>query len=162
MNCSRIRELILTDYSDGQMDIKRETAVKEHLARCPGCKEFSMTVKKAAIAPFLNTDKVNPPEFIWPRIKEAIIAGERKKTSFAADLLGKIRSIMYIPKPALALATLMTLILIIGVIVKSRVDNYNVAARGQIEYFDYSAETMGGLSADSEEGFGTLVEAYFM
>ena len=46
MNCKKIRELILTDYIDGEADEKTKMSVNAHVAECAECKELLSSVQK--------------------------------------------------------------------------------------------------------------------
>ena len=72
MNCERIRELILTDYSDGQLPVAQARKVENHLMACLDCRMLAAKVRKDLVAPFNQTTPVQPDEFVWRRIKGKI------------------------------------------------------------------------------------------
>ncbi len=165
MNCKDIKEVMLADYLDNETDSERKRHIEEHLDSCPACKKFYMEVKKAAYEPFLDADRTNPPEYLWRRIKETILAEEEKKPSLAANLLGKLRALLYMPRPALAIASIIVLILAVGTIAKVRIGSQEAMRAGiqeQLDYFEYLTGSSGDLSANGSTGFGTPVETYFM
>lgn len=165
MNCKKIRKIILTDYLDDQMGKKEKLSIEKHLSDCRSCREFALNARKACAEMFTNTGKANPPEFVWRRIREAIIAKERKKENFAVRFLEKIKYAFYIPNPAIAFATIVALMLIFGGITKLMVANHELLkdnAQEQVEYLDYSMEIPADASANDEAGFGTSIEKYFL
>jgi predicted anti-sigma-YlaC factor YlaD len=165
MNCKKAQELILTDYLDGQMDNKSNILLEEHMANCRTCKEFCATAKKVGDKLLAAVDRVNPPEFVWRRVKESIIVEQRKKAAFPAKFFEKIRYAFYIPNPALAFATIFALILVFGAITRLTVHDramLNVSGQEQAEYLDYSGDIIADVSANDEAGFGTSIEKYFL
>ena len=77
MKCKIAQENILTDYIDGRMDKKRKTELESHIDGCRACKEFYLAAKKALEGFSSIPRKQNPPEFVWYRIRESIIAGKQ-------------------------------------------------------------------------------------
>jgi len=165
MNCEKIKELILTDYIDNEMNDVERTRLNVHFARCPGCKEFFETVKNTVVKPFTNAKKIEPPGFIWYRVKEAIMAEEQKKLGFVARLLEKLKAVFYIPRPALAMSTIMVLAVIVVLMTTLKFSNKEALETNredQAEYSTYSIETPVSVLLNNDEGFGTLVEKYFL
>ncbi len=153
MNCEKIRELILTDYVDKEMSDEGKIRLSIHFSHCHECKEFFETVKNTVVEPFANAKKIEPPGFIWYRVKEAIIAKQQKK------------SVFYIPRPALATSTIMALVLIVALMTTLRFNNkeaLETSREDQDEYSAYSIETPVSVVLNNDEGFGTLVEKYFL
>ena len=165
MNCKKIQELLLTDYLDNQMNEKEKKSVDDHLAYCRDCARFSIAARKVSSGLFVDVKKSHPPEFIWQRIKESIIAEQKRKTGFAANLFERLKAVLYIPKPAMAVASAITLIVIVGIMAKLIVNSQLAVRAGtqeQSEYSDYSMEIPADVSANGEAIFGTLIEKYFL
>jgi len=165
MNCEKIKELILTDYIDNEMNDEEKIRLNIHFARCQGCKEFFETVKNTVVKPFANAKKIEPPGFIWHRVKEAIMAEEQKKSGFVAGILEKLKSAFYIPKPALVMSTIMALVLIVVLMTTLKFSNKEALETNredQAEYSTYSIETPVSALLNNNDGFGTLVEKYFL
>ncbi len=165
MNCEKIKELILTDYIDNEMDGEEKIRLDIHFADCHVCKEFFEAVKNTVVKPFANANKIEPPEFIWHRLKEAIIVRQQKKLSFVDSLLEKLKSVFYIPKPALAMSTIMALALIAALTATLRFSNKEALETNredQAEYSAYSIEAPVSALSNNDEGFGTSVEKYFL
>jgi len=165
MNCKKIQELILTDYLDDQISDDWRPRIKIHFARCNQCKEFFEAARKAVAEPFVNVNKINPPEFIWQRVKETIMAEQQKKTSLVASFLEKLKSISYAPKPAFAIAMTMAMVILVVTMVKLRINNQetlSVNSEGQRGYLAYSIEEPVDILANDNGGFGTSIEEYFL
>ncbi len=160
--CRKVRELILTDYIDGQMAKRQETFIKLHMAGCDDCVQFFEDIKKSVIEPFASTEKVSPPQYVWERIKENIIIEERKKSPLR-NLFRWITDIHYAPMPVFSFVTAMLLIVVVGVTIQSQFTiNDSSKQTNQNEYFSYSLETSGGVLNDNGANFGTNIEKYFL
>jgi anti-sigma factor RsiW len=166
MNCKKIRELILTDYIDGQADANEKMAVESHAALCPGCKEFLTAAAAVGPCRVPAKDEEYSADLIWQRVKCEISAPKEKRAGIFAYLSGKMRFAGYMPRPAFALATAFTLVLVLGMAAKLAVNNINPHnAAAPYEYSDGSDPLSGAataVSADEEEGFGTSLESYFL
>lgn len=154
MNCQKIKELILTDFSDGQLNEKLQKQVAEHLDSCKACREFALAVKKTAIEPLKKAGKISAPDYLWYRIKDKIIAEEKKPAS--AGLLDNLRAIFH-PKPALVLATVAVVIIIAAILFKFSLNGnkVNIYLNEQIEFVSYLGENGNG---SSQIDLGTSIE----
>ena len=78
MKCEKIRDIIITDYIDNELDEAGQAAIDGHLAVCENCRLFEKSLA-AAVKPLRNYETSLPPDFLWSRIKNALereIAGE--------------------------------------------------------------------------------------
>ena len=165
ISCKKTQDLILTNYLDGEMDENGKNVIKEHLASCQKCEEFSITAKKVGNELFLDANRVNVPEYLWRRVRETILTEERERKAFPNTFFGKFKNILCIPKPALAILTIVVLLLAIGTVTKIKIDNQatiNANISSQAEYFDYLTETVTDNSINNNGTFGTFIEKYFM
>jgi len=165
MRCEKIKELILTDYIDNEMSDEEKSRLSIHFANCHGCKEFFETVKNTVVEPFANVKRIEPPEFIWPRIKEAIIAKRQKPLSFVDSCLEKLRSFFPVPHSVLAVSTITALFLIVILTSTLKFGNNEVLVNNgedQSEYSIYSMDTPASALSNNDAGYGTLVEEYFL
>jgi predicted anti-sigma-YlaC factor YlaD len=165
MNCEKIKELILTDYIDNEMSDEVRIRLNIHFANCHKCKEFLETVKNTVVSPFTNVKKVEPSGFLWYRLKEAIIAQQRKKPGLVTGILERLRPVFYIPKPALVMSTVMVLVFVVVLTNTLRLsdkEKLESSRETQAEYSVYSIETPVSALLNNDNGFGTLVEKYFL
>jgi anti-sigma factor RsiW len=165
MNCEKIKELILTDYIDNEISGEKKVRLNIHLAHCLECREFFEMVKNTIVEPFASAKKIDPPGFIWYRVKEAIIAKQQERLGFVASIFKKLRSVFYIPKPALAMSTIMALLFIVALMVNLKFSNKQALETNredQAEYSTFSIETPVNAVLNNDGGFGTLVEKYFL
>ena len=116
MNCKRIQEFLITDYIDGQITNKAKTLIDQHLAHCPACAGYLSSIKKAAINPFVNASKEVPDQVLWARIKQTIEEEQQHQleASLKPNFWERLRLGVHIPRPAFALATVVTMIFMIG------------------------------------------------
>ncbi len=72
MNCGDIKELILTDYMDGEADAGTKALVEGHIGGCAECNALCDEVMGVSRAPFAAVKDIVPPEEIWAGIKADI------------------------------------------------------------------------------------------
>ena len=165
MTCENIKELILTDYIDDEMNDEEKMRLNMHFAHCHQCKEFFETVKNTVVEPFAGARQIEPPEFIWNRIKKAIAIGQQEKIGFHAALLEKLKSVFYFPGPTLIMSAITAVVLIIILTTTLRFSNkaaLETNREDQVEYSTYSVETPVSALLNNDGGFGTSVEKYFL
>jgi len=151
MNCAKIRELLITDYIDGELGKERRAAVAGHLRSCPGCAQFERELKEQAVLPFKSAERKSPPDYVWGRIRTAIINEPRPaaRPAFTRRL-----------KPALALSAVAALILAVVIVARPhRIPNgtLNIYLAEQAEFLADSS-----LNGTNISGFGTSIEEYFL
>ena len=71
-NCKQIKELILTDYVDAQLDAASKSQVENHLHQCIACQDFAKEVKSHLIVPFEKASRQEVPEYLWQEIQQKI------------------------------------------------------------------------------------------
>jgi hypothetical protein len=165
MNCKKIKELLITDYSDGEIKERIRGAVDRHLRTCDSCREFKEVVRKTAIEPFRKAREVKPPDYVWLRIKEAIIKEESYKPGgIFVDLADFLRRLIYIPRPAFVMATATGLLL--AATIFTRMVFYPPRTAGSyleenMVFFAYLGNGEANYYDDSNTGLGTSIEEYF-
>ena len=114
MKCKKIRELIMTDYLDGEITEELRQQVDEHVKTCPGCRELLQAVRTGVSAPLQGAELMRPPESVWSAIKEKI--EERESESVLELARDRFFELFTIRRPVLAVVTVMLLFVIaIGV-----------------------------------------------
>ncbi|MDD5136003.1 MAG: anti-sigma factor [Candidatus Omnitrophica bacterium] len=165
MECKESRELVLTDYLDGEMDERKKVSLEEHLSRCVECKEFAMEAKRIGKELFSGAAKAEPPEYLWGRIKSLVLAEAGEKKSAAVDIIGRLKGIFSIPKPVFAAAVIIILIFAVGTAIRVGINSQKaleLRIQDQIGYFDYLPGASTDPAADENGSFGTQVEQYFL
>lgn len=167
MKCKRVKELILTDYLDGQANEEQKKNIEKHLASCGLCNEYELAVRETAFDPFINAERQNPPESAWHKIKEQIEEEQQRQglTSPFADLIRRINPFVYVPKPALAVATIVIVLFVVIAIIKlpSEISEVvKVDTDNQIECMNYLLGVFDQDSITENNDFGTSIEEYFL
>ncbi len=158
MKCKKIEGLLITDYLDKEIDGLDKVLIEQHLACCPVCRDFAANTKRLLSEPFTDIERSDAPEFIWRRVKDAIISERERRRNPVVDFFERLKGAIYIPKPALVFISIITLLLIVGIVAKLQfASKYALKnnVQEQVEYLDYPRE-------NSDAGFGTLVEQYFL
>ena len=68
--CKRYKELLLTDYIDGEIDTEIRKDIDNHLIICSSCRQFKEDVVEKAINVFNEVSREKVPEGLWSSIKE--------------------------------------------------------------------------------------------
>ncbi len=154
MNCEKIKELILTDFTDGCLSEELQRQVRQHLNSCANCKEYAKTLRNAAIEPFKNAQKINAPDYLWYRIKDSI-ASQKPKPAFSG--LFENLQLLFHPKPAFALATIAVAVIIASVLFMPylRGKDINLYLKDQMDFVSHLGQNGNG---SSEINLGTSVE----
>ena len=119
MNCTGMKRLILTDYIDAQMPERQRALVDQHLAGCAECMDYLKRVKIAVVDPFEDLERPVPAQDVWSGIKDRIESGRAARVAPLDLLWGlfeRLKGLLYIPRPALALATLVSVVFVVGII----------------------------------------------
>jgi len=129
MKCEKIRQLLLTDHIDGEIDDNLREEVERHLKTCSACRELERVLRSEISAPLKAAGVMSPPESVWENITEKI--HESGKISVLELARERLFDIFTLKRPVLALATVMTLfIMVISVytandlLERRYVDNY--------------------------------------
>lgn len=156
MGCEKMREWLMTDYLDNELDPRRSAEVEGHLKVCFACLEFSKAVRKAAVAPFKDSKPLQPEPAVWQGIREKILAGERDSKDWFGKAAAFLEPFLRIPRPVYG--TVFAAALIVAVIAITRwPSHYTDPAYG------YIAEQMtflGQLQAGDPELFNGDFQDY--
>ena len=162
-NKEQIKELLLTDYLDDQLDSSTRKYIDDRLAKDPELRSFLEAAQKTASAPFLNSSIIEPPEHVWQNIKEEIgFSQQREVEPLGAKVLSWVRGLSLLPQRSFAFGGLLTICLIVFVWVGTNrffVTPVQYSSEQQVEYLMFLAE---GPTLGEEEGFETNIENYFL
>jgi anti-sigma factor RsiW len=164
MKCKIVQEMLITEYFDGQMDEAQKVELENHLGCCLKCKDFAAVVDKSAMKMFKNSGKVEPPYSIWLKVKEEIIARKEARGFSLAPFFNMFKNREYFPRAAFAAVLGVMLVIFINTGMMSR--NKELAAApdisGHVEYVNYLLDSSADTAVDSEKGYGTKIEEYFL
>lgn len=159
MNCKKAKDLILTDYIDGELDQRAKDEIDAHLSACRECFVFAESLKKDVAAPIRHAARQNVPEDLW-RLVKSRIEEERHPAKEPRPVFEFITSLFVVRRPALGLAGVVVLFLIVSsIFIDFRIRQARETARGEylINIFGQSEE----ISENGYGGFGTVIEEYF-
>jgi len=118
MECKNVRERLLTDYLDQELDATERGRIDGHLGTCAHCREFLEAVRKTAVAPFQDAGEMTPSCEVWNRI-ESHIAAERVQSSGGFwKALDRLLARLPVPVSVTRVAFAAALILLVVVLVK--------------------------------------------
>ena len=166
MNCKRIQELLMTDYSDGEISAGLRRIIERHLSICKECKQFEQAVRKTTIEPFKKAQEIKPADYVWDQIKETIIKEKsHQPEGMFVNLRGFLHRIFYIPKPAFVLATAVVVILAAIIVTRLSFDNQKMVngyLGEQMAFFTYlDTNELDYYDDEDYVGLGTSIEEYF-
>ncbi len=163
MNCKRIRELVMTDYIDGEASAEVQKEIREHLSICNQCRQFERALQEMAIEPFKKAKEIRPPESVWRSIKESI--EEKPSEGLFAGLKNSLGIIFGIRKPVIAAVVIALIIIIAGVFIRLPLNNQQVVSgylEEQIEFISYLDADETNYFNGEQLDLGTTIEKYFL
>ena len=163
MNCKRIRELVMTDYIDGEMNAELKKEIEKHLDTCNQCRQFERALQEMAVEPFEKAREVRPPESVWRSIKETI---EEKPSEGLFVGLRNISDIIFgLRKPVVVAAIIAAIVVITTIFIKLPLNNQQVIngyLEEQIEFMSYLDADEANYSNGGQLDLGTAIEEYFL
>ena len=174
MNCREIRDMILTDYLDGEQWEERSIEVEKHLTACSACRDFATQVKEKTVLPLQQSKPIQvDEEVIWQNIKAEIETEDRPlegyRPSFFASWAEHLRAFWGRPKVVWSFARVALLLAIMVLQFKVVYDGRMAkqkAAQEEVQYLAYVVEEFMFEESNGDEtngaGFGTAIEEYFL
>jgi len=157
MKCEKIRGILLTDYLDGQLSAGIKKKVEAHLSRCGECREFLDSVRKTSVIPFKQVEEINPPEFVWQRIRADINKNRSDLPQKVPVFPGFLKRLFALPKPVYVLVSLIILTFVFFVKEKRDTASWQI----QYQYLEYYASLTENGMEDTDQD-RTLIEEYFL
>ncbi|GAX60964.1 transmembrane transcriptional regulator [Candidatus Scalindua japonica] len=165
MKCEQVKELILTDYLDGQMEKVQKTQLEEHLTTCRDCREYNLLTRTAVVEPFYNIEKHNPPEATWNKIREQIYVEKPLQNNSIADLFNRAKKLFYFPKSAFAAATVIVLFAVAATVIKFPTENQEIGkgvSDNQVECINYLMSVFDEELINGDDDLETSIEDFFL
>ncbi len=163
MDCKKIKELILTNYSDGEIDAGSRKEVETHLAACTACRQLADALRKTAIEPFKKVEAAKPPDVVWYRIKEAIISGQQRQP---AGLFERVRDLLqgayHVPRPIYATAAVAFVLLMVAVFARLPVQQQKVVNKYLQEEMEFIVNLKAEPKAAAYDSLATKIEKSFL
>ena len=159
MRCDKIRDLLLTDYMDNELDRNTANAVKKHLLICPACLKLDQKLR-AQRSIMTSSEKNINHEKIWENIRLQITSEKSAEIIYGLGVLDRMKEAFFNTRPAFRFATALTAItcLIIAAGVFIGAQTYYRQESDDI----LSVYTLNGQSVDLLNNLGTNIEDYFL
>lgn len=163
----QIKELILTDYIDGQLDEKARKEMDAAIARDPKLQEFLAAVRQNAHEPFESLPPAKVPEHVWLNIKDKIEATQQaheKPLPVLDGFLEQVQAWWTRPRLSLALGSAMAMVLVFMWVGVGRYQGTHVRynKEKQVEYLMFLADGDAALNGEDITDFDTTIENYFL
>ena len=162
MRCRKIQELLKTDYLDGEVSQKQEQEIKEHLARCPKCRQLEEELQSQRRL-FQKAKQQKVPERVWHNIRDAIITeGLNEEESLSAGVFERLRKYLFAPKPAFVLATNLAVAIFFAFLAGVFIQKKQSLSKENIPETDIAVYSLSSASDVSLYELGTDIEEYFL
>jgi len=157
----RIKDLIVTDLIDGELDEATRKEVEAAIAQDEELQDFYRYVQKNIKEPFDKKTTINPPAEVWQSIEQRLNEEDQKENVFD-DLLRNIKNLWAKPQVAYSFVGGVTFVIIIGLVltVGQQTQRVTYDTDKQIEYLMLLVD--GTQDENGEDGFDTTIENYFL
>ena len=168
MKCEDIRESLLTDYPDGQLNTERVGEIEQHLSSCIQCRKFSDVVCRSLVEPFTGAKKISlPQEKVWHNITQRIKEEQAPAhlSNPFVEMIHRVRQSVTITRPAFALLTITLTALIVMVYfntMKPGDTDLSQSSESGTKYISYVADELSDHQSDDYVDYGTDIERYFL
>jgi anti-sigma factor RsiW len=157
--CEYFKDLLLTDYLDGQLDEISTANMEGHLLDCSDCRAFLKEVKET-VAPLERALRLTPPAELWQAVKQGLEEKQRPH-GFWDNFVEGLRGWMVVPRLVPILATMVLMVLAGGISLNTiRVDG--ARERSQGEYLMAVIGSAGAEASSDNNNLGTPIEQYFL
>ena len=123
MNCKKIKKNLVS-FLENELPEEQRVEMENHLRICPDCsrllEEFSQLWE-----PLEHRERIQPPPYLWTRLKQRIIEYEEGRE----PVLGWLEGMIHWARPAVAVA-----VLLICIFTGYSLGNFPRSANGQTAY----------------------------
>jgi predicted anti-sigma-YlaC factor YlaD len=156
-----MRELLRSDYLDGEISRNEQQYIEEHLAQCLECRRLEKELQAQRML-FQKAKRQRAPERVWQSIRDVIIEERiNQESSVNRGVLRRLRDLILTPKPLFVLASAVTAIIFVAIFtgtIIQKTQSFNKENGGE-SFADYR---LNGESEDLLYGLGTNIEEYFL
>jgi len=156
--CDHFRDLILTDYLDGELNKVLSGNVESHLLDCSDCRLFLKEVKSNAALPLRQVSRQPVPAELWDMISKDLNSEDQKTYPFM-ELVDRLKVFFVFPKMVPVFASLAAMFLA-GSLTLNTIHLQQAKAKDQGEYLISLLSPTDALT-DNNEG-KTPIEQYFL
>ncbi|MCB9771615.1 MAG: zf-HC2 domain-containing protein [Candidatus Omnitrophica bacterium] len=154
--CKNIKDLILTDYMDSEVDLSTREQISSHLLNCSHCRRFAAEAEKNLAVPFKGKIREDVPEHVWSSIRQSIENAAMANTQ-SKSFINNFIQIFSFPKLAPALGGFVVLLLM-GTFILNSHQIKQVKEKEQGEYLASLWKTVDFENSDLR----TPIEEYFL
>lgn len=183
MDCERARDLILTDWADGELAVAESSALMRHLGACAACRALADRVTAETVVPLQRAPGRQPDPALWSRVQAGIRRENREQADgvpfgVGAWLAAGHRAVSLLFRPALAGLAVGACLVIGTVLFEGKWVSVPEAGReitastvvpgsipspdGQDDVSWYTGDTNFENTAVTNANFGTAMEACFL
>ena len=146
MNCDKIKDIIVTDYLDKEVNEKILRSIESHIKECRSCCQFENRLKLKAVDPFKELKVSAPVNSVWVNIKNNIKHDQRLQAEgLLAVFIHKVGVLFSIKRPVFAVLTLMVVIAVGTFFMRSKLNNVNESDTNIREYLNEHIEFLTEL-----------------
>lgn len=158
--CKKIKDLILTDFVDGELDVSIKGKVDTHLLACSECRKFTQEVESQLVAPLQGVKRQPVPDHLWSLIKDRI-ESEGVPAERSGSPIGRLFDAFLFPNWAPVLATIAISILVSSVYFSNlRIDQDRDKEQG--EYLIYLLGSADVPAEGDNNGSESPIETFFL
>ena len=158
--CHDIRDLILTDYIDNQLEGAIKERLERHLRQCSACQAFAKEVKNDLVRPFEKASRQEVPEHLWSNIQEKILQQGHAQEGFL-DRLREWVGAITLPRLIPAVCSFAMLVFV-GSMVFFHQQTTQARDQEQVLYLASVLNSAGTMGHTGSKDFGTPIETYFL
>jgi anti-sigma factor RsiW len=158
--CDYFKDLILTDYIDGELDKNSAGNLESHLLDCSDCRVFLKEVKDNAALPFQQALHQPAPARLWDTIKQSI-EHENQAKSPLADRIAQLKGWVFAPRMVPVFASLI-LMFLAGDVALNTIQIQQAREKDQGEYLVALLSLRDSSVPSENNDWGTPLEHYFL
>ncbi|MFA4980942.1 MAG: anti-sigma factor [Candidatus Omnitrophota bacterium] len=156
MRCKEIRELIMTDYLDGELKGKTLEEVRLHIEGCAECRAIEIRLKGLG-ASLKKAVPAEPRGEVWERIRADLTSGKAYRPGIFAEAREGLRAFLLGPRFVFARTAAVAAVVVI-MLVSSMWLRGSTTISGEDAFITY----LSNGTADAGQDFGTSIEEYFL
>ena len=158
--CDYFKDLILTDYIDGELDKNSAGNLESHLLDCSDCRVFFKEVKDNAALPFQQALRQPAPAQLWDTIKQSIEHKNQAKSPLA-DCIAQLKGWVFAPRMIPVFASLI-LMFLAGDVALNTIQIQQAREKDQGEYLVALLSLRDSSVSSENNDWGTPIEHYFL
>ncbi len=159
--CDHFKELILTDYIDGELDKDSTGNLENHLLDCSDCRIFLKEVKNISALPFKQVLQQPVPTALWDTIKQNIEGQNQVTSPSFTDFIERLKGWLVFPRIVPVFASFL-LMFLAGSVTLNTIHIQQVQAKDQGEYLVSLLSPAGPSAPSDNNDLGTPIERYFL